>query len=214
MIKNIFFDFDGVIAESVNAKTEAFRAMFSKYGEEIANKVVSYHVSHGGVSRFDKFKYFYANFLGKQINQKEVLALAEEFSSLVLNKVIEAEEVKGVHQFIKMNYKKFNFWIITGTPTNEIIKIVKARKLDAYFKGVHGSPENKKHWSNLLIKKFNLAKSETLFIGDATTDYEAAEYAEIKFVLRETQENAPLFKFYQGPRISNFINFEHFLKSL
>ena len=58
-IKNIFFDFDGVIAESVNAKTEAFREMYIEHGTEIANKVVDYHINHGGVSRFEKFKYYY-----------------------------------------------------------------------------------------------------------------------------------------------------------
>ena len=30
-IKNIFFDFDGVIAESVNAKTDAFEEMYLPY---------------------------------------------------------------------------------------------------------------------------------------------------------------------------------------
>ena len=39
-IKNIFFDFDGVIAESVSAKTEAFREMYLPYGIDIANQVV------------------------------------------------------------------------------------------------------------------------------------------------------------------------------
>ena len=39
MIKNIFFDFDGVLAESVNIKTDAFYEMFLKYGKDIAEKV-------------------------------------------------------------------------------------------------------------------------------------------------------------------------------
>ena len=52
------FDFDGVIAESVSAKTDAFREMYLPYGEEIANQVVDYHINHGGVSRFEKFKYW------------------------------------------------------------------------------------------------------------------------------------------------------------
>ena len=39
--KTLFiFDFDGVLAESVNIKTEAFRSMYTQYGEEIAERVV------------------------------------------------------------------------------------------------------------------------------------------------------------------------------
>ena len=41
---NYFFDFDGVIKDSVDCKTEAFELMYSKYGFEIAEKVKKYHL--------------------------------------------------------------------------------------------------------------------------------------------------------------------------
>jgi beta-phosphoglucomutase-like phosphatase (HAD superfamily) len=56
MIKNIFFDFDGVLAESVNIKTEAFKQMYACNGDEVAGKIARHHVENGGVSRFEKFK--------------------------------------------------------------------------------------------------------------------------------------------------------------
>ena len=87
-IKNIFFDFDGVIAESVNAKTEAFREMYIEHGTEIADKVVDYHINHGGVSRFEKFKYWEKEFFNRDISEDEVQRLANEFSGMVLNRVI------------------------------------------------------------------------------------------------------------------------------
>ena len=40
----IFLDFDGVIKESNNVKTDAFKKMFESYGSEIANKVVNHHL--------------------------------------------------------------------------------------------------------------------------------------------------------------------------
>ena len=39
LIDNYFFDFDGVIKDSVDCKTEAFESMYSKYGNQIAEKV-------------------------------------------------------------------------------------------------------------------------------------------------------------------------------
>ena len=71
-IKTIFFDFDGVIADSVDIKTKAFAKLFKRYGDEIVKKVVEYHLSHGGVSRYDKFRYYYQNFLGKKITDDEI----------------------------------------------------------------------------------------------------------------------------------------------
>ena len=58
MIKNIIFDFDGVIADSTNIKTEAFVALYSQYSEETQSQVKSYHIRHSGVSRYKKIYYF------------------------------------------------------------------------------------------------------------------------------------------------------------
>ncbi|MCQ0113111.1 HAD family hydrolase [Zhouia amylolytica] len=213
IIKNIFFDFDGVIAESVNAKTEAFREMYQSYGNDISEEVVQYHLRNGGVSRFEKFKYWQKKYFNENVSEVKLLKLAERFSELVLDKVVNADEVKGSTDFIKKYYDKLNFWVITGTPTTEIKIIAEKRGLDKYFLGVHGSPENKRYWTEYLIEKFNLKREETLFLGDATTDQDAASYSNLKFALRENNENKLLFKEYEGMRFSNFEELENNLLS-
>ncbi len=42
-IKAIFFDFDGVLADSVEIKTLAFAKLFEQYGKEVVNIVVEHH---------------------------------------------------------------------------------------------------------------------------------------------------------------------------
>lgn len=211
-IKNIFFDFDGVIAESVSAKTEAFREMYLSYGEEIANQVVDYHIKHGGVSRYEKFRYWEKAHFGKDISEERTQELANVFSNLVLKKVIKADEVSGANNFIKKYYKTLRFWIITGTPTKEIEVITKERKLSEYFVGIHGSPEKKRYWTEYLIKKHKLKRDETLFLGDATTDQDAAEFSSLHFALRENQENKEIFIDYKGIRFENFRDLEKLIK--
>ena len=61
-IKNIFFDFDGVIAESVSAKTDAFEEMYLPYGKDIAAKVVEYHKLHGEFLGMKSLNIFIKNF--------------------------------------------------------------------------------------------------------------------------------------------------------
>jgi|TARA_B110001452_G_scaffold266095_1_gene272116 phosphoglycolate phosphatase-like HAD superfamily hydrolase len=212
-IKNIFFDFDGVIAESVSAKTDAFREMYAPYGEVIANEVVEYHIKHGGISRFEKFKYWEKRFFNKDISKDRVDELAKQFSNLVLNKVIISDEVPGVNVFIKKYSKELNFWIITGTPTSEIEIIVDKRGLINYFLGIHGSPKNKRYWTEYLLKKHNLKREETLFIGDATTDHDAAVFSKLHFALRENDENKSIFKDYKGNRFKDFFEFEENFKN-
>jgi len=203
-IKNIFFDFDGVIAESVSAKTEAFREMYLPYGEKIANDVVSYHINHGGVSRFEKFKYWEKKYFNRDTSKEQIEELAKEFSNKVLQKVIDAAEVDGAFDFIQTYHKIYKFWIITGTPTSEIEIIAKERGLTDYFIGLHGSPKNKRYWTEYLLEKYHLKREETIFLGDATTDQDAAIYSKLHFALRETEENKELFKNYNGIRFHNF----------
>ena len=212
-IKNIFFDFDGVIAESVSAKTDAFREMYAPYGEEIANQVVEYHINHGGVSRFEKFKFWEKKFFNKDISEERVDELAKQFSNLVLNKVIVSDEVPGVNAFIKKYSKELNFWIITGTPTSEIEIIVNKRGLTNYFLGIHGSPKNKRYWTEYLLKKHHLKREETFFLGDATTDLDAATFSNLHFALRENEENKEIFKNYKGKRFKDFFEFEETFKN-
>ena len=210
-IKNIFFDFDGVIAESVSAKTDAFEEMYLPYGKDIASKVVDYHKLHGGVSRYEKFKYFHKEFLNEVINQEKVNELAIQFSNIVLDKVINSDEVLGANYFIEKHHTKFQFWVITGTPTTEIELIAEKRKLTDFFIGLHGSPNNKRYWTENLIKKHNLKRDEIIFLGDATTDMDAANFSKTHFALRENEENKEIFKDYKGHRFNDFYQLEKIL---
>lgn len=215
IIKNIFFDFDGVLVDSVDIKTEAFRKMYLPYGKEIADKVVKHHHEHGGVSRYEKFKIYHNDFLEEEINEAKVQELANLFSKLVLTGVIEAPEVAGAYEFLEKNQNTFQSWIITGTPTNEILKITKARNLTNLFVGIHGSPQTKKYWVDHLLTTHNLKAEETIFLGDATTDYEAAQHGNLHFALRSMPDNEALFKNYTGLRFKDFYELEEQLtKSL
>lgn len=210
-VKNIFFDFDGVILDSVDCKTQAFEKMYSKYGNDIAKKVKKYHLDNGGVSRFEKFRFWHKEYLGISLNEDDVNEMAKEFSKLVFHKVIESKEIPGVMHFIKSNYKKLKFWIITGTPTNEILKIVNHLQLDDYFLASYGSPEKKIFWTEKIISKQNLDRRQTLFIGDASTDYEAAKYSSLKFALRKADYNIDFFK---NKDVFKFNHFDELSKQL
>ena len=59
----LVFDFDGVLADSVNIKANAFAELYSPYGSEIVERVVTHHLANGGMSRFDKFNYYHNVYL-------------------------------------------------------------------------------------------------------------------------------------------------------
>lgn len=184
MIRAIIFDFDGVIAESVQVKTDAFTEMYRSFGQEVVQKVVGHHLAHGGVSRFEKFKLYHKEFLGIDLTEKEVEELAKEFSNLVVDKVISAPYVKGAYEFISKNYKVYDLFISSATPREEISKIVKARGLLKFFRGVYGSPEKKDEHVHIIMNRNNYKISEVVFVGDAPSDRDAARINNIGFIAR------------------------------
>ena len=190
--KNFIFDFDGVLAESVHIKTEAFYKLYEPFGREIAEKVVLHHKANGGMSRFEKFPYYHKVFLDIDLNNNDIESLSMGFSNLVVRGVIESNEVPGALWFLE-KYSNIKKWIVSATPTDEICEIVNKRNMTEHFIKVYGSPENKTPIVEKIICENNLIKNETVFLGDALSDYTAAKENNIDFVLRSTPENKSLF---------------------
>ena len=154
-INCIFFDFDGVLAESVNIKTEAFRKMYLSHGVEFSERVVKFHLQNGGVSRYEKVKIFNGEWLGESLTQERIDELANVFSELVVDGVVNAPEVPGALSFLESS-NEYQKYIITGTPTIEIKPILVQRKMDHFFVEAFGSPEKKGHWVQYILAKEKL----------------------------------------------------------
>jgi len=184
MIKAIIFDYDGVISESVGIKGEGFSMIYKPYGKKIADKVIKHHHANGGVSRYEKFRFYHKNFLDIELNEFEMKALSKKFSLFVVDRIIKAPYVKGAYEFLKDKNKKYDMFISTGTPENEIKIITKARGIDKFFKEIYGSPDNKTDHIKRIINKYGYKKDEIIFIGDSLEDKYAANQSQITFLAR------------------------------
>ncbi len=182
-MKAVFFDFDGVILDSVNIKTAAFAAMFRSYGPEIEQQVTEYHINHGGVSRFDKFHYYYTQLLDKPLSSMELERLCREFSAIVFNQVVQAPFIKGAMATLK-DLKKCNIpaFVVSGTPDAEIRSIVQLKNLESFFVEVHGSPKSKEEITAELLRRKKFTAKECLFVGDSMSDYLASTINKMPFL--------------------------------
>lgn len=202
-LQAILFDFDGVLCECMNVKTEAFAELFRPYGEELVKKVVKHHIEHGGVSRYRKIRYYYEEFLGKPITENEVNKIAEKFSKLVVEKVIASDYVKGAKEFLEKYYKKIDLFVISGTPEEELKAIVKERNMNKYFKGVYGSPDTKPVLARRIISEEGYNPERVVYVGDSISDYQDAIKAEIPFLGRVPPGSVSPFP-EDIPKISDF----------
>ena len=205
MLKGIIFDFDGVIVKSVQVKTDAFAELYAQYGNKIVEKIIEHHEANGGMSRFEKIKFYHKSFLNKIATEEEVTDLANQFSELVVEKVIAAPYVLGALEYIQKNCTKYKLFISTGTPTDEINKILKMRGIAHYFTAVLGSPSKKSVHLNSIMSMHDLRSDEIIFYGDSNSDLDASGEAQIPFVLIKNSFNEMLSKSFKGKIINNFI---------
>ena len=183
MIKAVIFDFDGVLAESADIKTEAFAELFADYPDHV-DEIVAYHKRNMGISRFVKFRYFYERILGKELLREEEVALGERFSRIVLEKILAAPLVPGTVDFLEGHHQKMLLFIASGTPQTELDGIVRARGLAKYFKEIHGSPRKKDEIINGILSDHDLRPEQTVFVGDAESDLKASQATGVYFVAR------------------------------
>jgi len=183
----IVFDFDGVLVESVDVKTQAFGALYAEYGDRIVEQVKDYHLLHGGVSRFDKFRYYHEVLLGKTLTKEEELRLGNLFSQYVEDAVVDAVYVSGAYELLENNYQSMPLFVASGTPDQELKRIVSRRKMSHYFVSVHGSPDQKGDIIQRILAKYDFAPDRVLMVGDAIADYEGAIAAGVKFIGRVMQ---------------------------
>jgi phosphoglycolate phosphatase-like HAD superfamily hydrolase len=190
MYSAIFLDFDGVVIESANIKTQAFYDLYLPYGFDIACKAKDYHMKNQGISRFKKFLFLHRSLLQKDCLPEEQKVLSKKFSDIVFKKIFDAPLVEGVLNFLeKMKKISIPVFLLSATPDEELKCICDKKKLDSFFKGIYGSPYEKKNIGEKIITDNKFDKEKIVFIGDSVSDYEAAKDLKVKFIGRLSDNN-------------------------
>ena len=184
MIKGIIFDFDGVIVESSDIKTEAFRELFQGYPQKV-RAILDYHLLNGGISRYVKFRYIYEHILGHKLAKNKEIELGKVFSQIVFKKVLLAPLVAGTREFLKNNKHRYQFFIVSGTPQGELHKLIIAKLLQGYFVEIHGSPTEKIDIINNIMQKYSFKRDNVVYVGDSESDRLAAKKARLVFIERK-----------------------------
>lgn len=180
--KFIIYDFDGVILDSVNVKTLAFKKLFENFGDDIVYKVIDHHKNNGGVSRFEKIRFYYEQFIQLEITENQLHKIANQFSELVLQQVLNSPYIPGALEFIQQQRHTHYQFICTGTPQNEIDIICNELNISSFFRGIYGSPTDKISIIREILDNYSLDTTNGIYFGDSITDLKAAEHFNIHFV--------------------------------
>lgn len=184
MTKVIFFDFDGVIIDSMAVRDIGFEIIAKKVldSQEIIDKFIAYHRYNAGLSRYVKIRHFYEQMLGLSITEEEVNIIASEFSNLMREKLTDKKYlIEETVEFIKSYHEQVVMHIVSGSDEKELNYLCKELGIAKYFKTIEGSPTPKNDLVMNILKKYDYNPKESILIGDSINDFDAANINGIKF---------------------------------
>lgn len=201
MIRNIIFDFDGVVVDSVSLKTEAYVKLFQQFSPEHVKTLIDYHIQNGGISRYVKIKYFFENILFESVSEDLIHDYAKRYSQLTITELLNDKYIiQEVVAFIRVCYRDCNLHIASGADETDLKLICDKFDLTQYFRSVQGSPRPKSLLVKEIIELNDYDRKNTIYIGDSLNDYEAAQDNGIEFC----GYNNSQLKQFSNPYVENF----------
>jgi len=185
--KVIILDFDGTIVESVGIKDAAFYELFKGFPEHL-EEIMAYHLSQNATIRFEKFEFIYRNILKQPYSEEIKEKLSSRFSNIVFDKIAECAYVRGALEFLDHFSSVIPLYLVSMSPGDELGEILRKRSLTQYFKKVYSSSWKKVDAIDDILRREDVLPHETVFVGDAYEDFQAAQSMNVSFVGRDSEK--------------------------
>ena len=180
MIKNIIFDFDGVLVDSEILVAKAFAKYMQNFGINIDEKEFASFAGKKTVQVIDILSKKYSI-----KDQEKFFTDIMEIASNIYKK--ELTTVKGAYDFV--SNLKFNMFIGSNSMKERIIDGLQRVKLDKYFKPEQvysfDLVDNPKPDPDVYLKALednNLIKNETIIIEDSAVGVIAGVAANVRVI--------------------------------
>ena len=182
MVRNIIFDFDGVILDSMSIRELGFREILSAYDAEMVEALLRYHEANGGLSRYDKIAYFYREIARESLTEKQLQGMAGAFSNIMREKLVDKRYlITQTVDFLKRHHNRYRLHIASGSDQEELRYLCTQLGIAEYFLSIYGSPEHKDALVQRILSENHYAIEETILIGDSMNDYAASHVNKIAF---------------------------------
>lgn len=178
----IFWDFDGVILDSMKVREEGFWAVLASFIASQIDELLSFHRKNGGLSRYVKFEYFLVEIMGNEKNDGKVQQWSEKFLEIMRKHLTSKDRlIPEVIEFIKKNKELYHMYIVSGSDGDELRFLCDQLEIIEYFESIHRSPTPKIILVRKLMEEKAYNPKETCLIGDSINDFKASRSNDIQF---------------------------------
>lgn len=177
----IIFDCDGVLLDVNLLKCDAFGEAVNGYPERIVENFVKHCKNTFGVSRYVKFKEFLNDFAKESFQDEVYDSLLQKYAAICKEIYKYADITPGTISLLP-ELKSLNkqLFVASGSNEKELNEAFEYRNLNAYFKGIFGSPKTKSECTANILK-INPG-CNAVFIGDAQSDMKTAKAHGLDFI--------------------------------
>lgn len=198
-VRVLVFDFDGVIVDSEGAKRAAWYELLKgardpngfswENTDHDALITEAYRVWINGTAKGSRFEMI-AHMMDavKYPKTKEAIEwYAEEFNRLVQEAILKAGVLPETTSALEALFARFPLYLNSGTPEAALLQSARALHIEHFFKAILGKTEERKEKSKVqnIMRAMtceNASPAETVFVGDAVSDYKAALEAGCLFI--------------------------------
>ncbi|MCO4781719.1 MAG: HAD family hydrolase [Candidatus Cloacimonetes bacterium] len=178
----LFFDFDGVILDSVAIRTQGFRTVLKDFKDSDVDRLIEYHNQNGGISRYAKFKWFYKEVLNQELSQELLDQYTDQFSQIMLSELANKDFlITQTVDFLKKTFLSMPMHVVSGSDQTELRQLCQELDVAKYFNSIYGSPTAKDINITQMLDKYDYDAEDTIMIGDSINDYDAANVNGVYF---------------------------------
>jgi phosphoglycolate phosphatase-like HAD superfamily hydrolase len=180
--RTAIFDCDGVILKSNRLKSEAFAKVLEDYDPDLVGEFIAWHKSTGGVSRFQKFAYYFRDMLKAPEWQALSDAACIAFGKIVSRELRSCPTIPGFTTLVEyFGARKIPMAVNTGGAQAEIRSVFSDRGFAHNFREILGSPTTKQKNMEILKSK-GLILPGSVYFGDSELDFCLAQEFSLDFV--------------------------------
>jgi len=175
----IIFDFDGVILDSAQLKVDAYVTIYADEDPAKLRELVQH--AHGTTRRV-KFAHYERALFGRAGDPETVERLSARYSQLVYDAVLKCAFIEGAQSLLTAAAGQVDMHVVSGTPEEELRRVIEARDLVRFFQTIWGAPETKPVAFEAILRENGYTAASVVAIGDSMTECWAAEQLGIPFL--------------------------------